>query len=82
MVDGPTAADESGAAGAMVGDAAMAVLYRAFLAVGVQVDAIALALRASSVRVWDAGRIVADARPVADVRRCLCLVWMLVWVPA
>jgi hypothetical protein len=37
-------------------------------------------LRASSVRVWGAGRIAADARRVADERCCLRLVWMLVWM--
>ena len=56
------------------------------MAAGVPVDAIALALRASSGRAWDAGRIVADACRVADDRRCLRLVWVpalpWVWRPA
>jgi hypothetical protein len=82
VVDGPTAADESAAAGAMAGDDAMAVLYRVCLAVGVPVDAIVLALRASSARAWGAGRIVADACRLADARRCLHLVLMLALVPA
>jgi hypothetical protein len=82
VADGPTAADESAAADAMAGGVAMAVLYRVSLAAGVPVDAIVLALRALSGRVWDAGRIVADGNRVADEWRCLHLVWMLVWVPA
>jgi hypothetical protein len=82
VADGPTAADESAAADAMAGGVAMAVLYRVCLAAGVPVDAIVLALRALSGRVWDGGRIVADGNRVADEWRCLHLVWMLVWVPA
>jgi hypothetical protein len=82
VADGPTAADESAAAGAQAGDDATAVLYRVCLAAGGPVDAIALALRASSVQVWVAGRIVADVSRVADERCCLRLAWMPVWAPA
>ena len=86
MVDGPTAADERAAAGAMAGDDATAVLYRVCLAAGVPADAIALASRASSVRVWVAREIVADVSRVADERCCLRLAWLTalprVWCPA
>jgi hypothetical protein len=58
----------------MSGDDARVVWRRACLAAGVPVDVSVLALRASSVRVWDAGRIAADAHRVAD-ERCFHQVW-------
>jgi hypothetical protein len=74
VADGPTAADVNARAGARSGDDATAALPLACLAAGVPADGSVLALRASSVRVWDAGRIAADARRVADVR-CFHQVW-------
>jgi hypothetical protein len=84
MADGPTAADghargdDSLEDGGSVGDDSRAASYPAFLAAGVPVDAIALALRALSGLVWDGGRIVADGNRVVDEWRCLHRVWMLV----
>jgi hypothetical protein len=61
-------------------------LYRVCLVADAPADAIALALPASSVQVWVAGRIVADVSRVADERCCLRLVWLAallrVWRPA
>jgi hypothetical protein len=86
VADGPTAVDghapdDCPGDGWWEGDAmeagVRAAWCRGSLAAGGLVDAIALALRASSVRVWDAGWIVADACRVVDEHCCLPLAWMV-----